>query len=180
MFKKRKQEESKLKEEEVRNEESNDEEAAADEAADETADEAAGETDNETSDDDSDDDLDEGTEEDSGEDNVEAPEEDAEDVASEESVGEPDEEGVSSVTLEEAYCLGAGIDKETLGKAKALLGEIAEAVNSNAFNPQILKLAIRMLNHDSAKAASIPHFSGTKGMVTIGGNSIFDVARGVK
>lgn len=110
--------------------------------------------------------------------------------------------------LEEAYCLGAGIDREALVDAKKKLSEIAEAVNLNRFDPRLIQTALKLINHDrlieearnegreearadriaeafrnkrkkAEEAAAIPHFNGTKGLGNpFNGDSIFDIARG--
>lgn len=112
-----------------------------------------------------------------------------------------------SAELEKAYCLGAGIDDDTLKQAKQKLFDIAEAVSSGAFRPEMLQLAIRIINFDRSiedarkegeekgrkesaaesarsrqaaarEAASIPHLRGTKGLGNAAiGDSIFDIAR---
>lgn len=112
--------------------------------------------------------------------------------------------------IEEAYCLGAGIDKQTLGEAKAIIGKMAESVNSGVFDPEILTMALKLFNYDSTvksayeegleagrneqitevfrrrkdaarQAAEIPHFRGAKGIGSIRKtDSIFDVARDAK
>ena len=109
-----------------------------------------------------------------------------EDAAQEEDT-EQEEDAEPAMSLEEAYCLGAGIDKETLVQAKELLTKIATAVNSNAFDPGMLRLAISILNRDkekkrsaAAEAAAIPHFTGTKGSSGIKSDSIFEMARNAK
>ena len=110
--------------------------------------------------------------------------------------------------LEEAYCLGAGIDRQALANAKKKLSEIAEAVNLNRFDPSLIQVALKLINHDrlieearnkgreearadriaeafsnkrkkAEEAAAIPHFNGTKGLGNpFNGDSIFDIARG--
>lgn len=119
----------------------------------------------------------------------------------EEPAEEPSEEPRSderdfNAELERAYCLGAGIDDDTLRRAKGILLDIAEAVNAGTFRPEMLQLAIRIINLDrtvedarregqekkrresAAEAASIPHLGGTKGIGNAAsGNSIFDIAR---
>lgn len=114
---------------------------------------------------------------------------------------------ISASALEEAYCLGAGIDAGSLAKAKELLAGIAETVNSGRFSPDNLNLALRMLNIEklieearneglamgrnakiteafrnkrnaAAQAASIPHLHGSKSVASPLANSIFEVARG--
>lgn len=128
--------------------------------------------------------------------------------------GEPDSSGYSQDheaqdPVEAAYCLGAGIDSETLARAKGILGEIAETVNARTFNPEMLQLAIRMLRYDEAidrarnegraevqterieeaarrrrtkadEASALPHLSGTKGLSSPLGDSIFEIAKGVR
>lgn len=110
--------------------------------------------------------------------------------------------------LEKAYCLGAGIDEESFLKAKHHLSEIAEAVNSKAFKPEMIDLALKLLNLDSLiedarregleqgkkeniaeafrnkrkkaeEAASIPHLHGSKGLGSSTKGTIFDIARDV-
>ena len=110
--------------------------------------------------------------------------------------------------VEKAYCLGAGIDEETLGKAKQMLGNISESVSSGRFDPDVLQMAIRLLNYDQAiqqahreglelgrteniteifrnkrdkakEADAIPHLGGTK-LSTTNCNTIFDIAREVQ
>ena len=122
---------------------------------------------------------------------------------------EVESEPKEHLSLEEAYCLGAGIEKETLDKAKEVLSRIAESVNNGSFKPEILRMALRLLNYDAdienarkkameearrekiteafankrsaaARAAEIPHYSGTKGISGSTGNSIFDMARNAK
>lgn len=94
--------------------------------------------------------------------------------------------------LEVAYCLGAGISPEELAKAKLKLAEIADAVNSGEFNPEILRMALNMVNYErdmanarkrggAAEAAAIPHLGGTKGIGSASrSDSIFNVARGAQ
>lgn len=108
--------------------------------------------------------------------------------------------------VEAAYCLGAGIDGETLKEAKSVLDRIATSMASNTFQPEILKMALMIMNYDdniakarkegyeegrterietafrnkrakAEEAASIPRLGGTKGIGTPLGDSIFDVAR---
>ena len=92
--------------------------------------------------------------------------------------------------VEEAYCLGAGIDRETLQEAKALIARIAQAASSGKFDPEVLHMALRLLNYDreienarksgnkdKEEAASLPHLTGTKGLGSTKGDSIFDIAR---
>ena len=112
--------------------------------------------------------------------------------------------------LEEAYCLGAGIDPGSLAMAKEKLVEIAEAFSGGKFNPDLIHTAIKLLNHDKLveearnkgreevkaerladafrhkrrkveEAAAIPHFNGTKGLgAPLGSDSIFNLAREAK
>ena len=109
--------------------------------------------------------------------------------------------------LEKAYCLGAGIDPETLSVAKTKLAEIAEAVNKEEFNPGLIQTALKLIHHErlieearsqgrreaeadldaealrnkrkkALEAASIPVLHGTKGLGSpFNGDSIFDIAR---
>lgn len=112
----------------------------------------------------------------------------------------------SSEALEKAYCLGAGIDEETLKKAKEILSEINASVTTGSFSPTALQFAIRLLNYDSdieearkrgmeigraeqiaeafhnkrskaEEAAGIPHLGGTAGIGAAKENTIFDLAR---
>lgn len=123
--------------------------------------------------------------------------------------GEPEAEAEEPDPIEAAYCLGAGIDTETLAKAKALIKEFADATSSGVFNPSVLRYALKLLNYDSdmeaarketedavrarladsklsskqsraREAASIPHLGGSSGIGTATGNSIFDIAKGVR
>lgn len=111
--------------------------------------------------------------------------------------------------VEQAYCLGAGIDPETLSNAKALLGRIHQAVASSKFDPELLQTAIRILNYDrdmenalkegyekaraeqiadafrnkrakAEEADSLPSLGGSKAMGVARKESIFDVARDAK
>lgn len=156
-----------------------------------------------------------------------AEESNAQETASEESASEEDqaEEGKTEESadkaqpesgkpqisaLEEAYCLGAGIDSETLVKAKAILTEISTAANAEKFNPTALQLALRLLRYEETveeahrrglekgraermaeifrdkraraeEAAAIPHLGGTPGATGArDDNSIFALARGAK
>ena len=106
--------------------------------------------------------------------------------------------------VEEAYCLGAGIEPETLKKAKELLKEIRE---EKGFNPTALQFALRILNYEKSleeahkrgleagraeqiaagfrdkrsiarEAEELPHLGGTKNIGRGSESSIFDVARG--
>ena len=135
-------------------------------------------------------------------DNEEGNEEDSEDN----SPASP--ESPTLEALEKAYCLGAGIDEESFVKAKHHLYEIAEAVNSKAFKPEMIDLALKLLNLDSLiedarregleqgkkeniaeafrnkrkkaeEAASLPHLHGSKGLGSPTKGSIFDIARDV-
>ena len=117
------------------------------------------------------------------------------------------EEPLASEALEKAYCLGAGINPDTLASAKEKLAEIATAVNSKVFDPELIQTAIKILNHDALlkqareeglaegrnekleefrnrkrrmaeEAAAIPHLHGTKKPESpLGTNTIFDIAR---
>lgn len=111
--------------------------------------------------------------------------------------------------VEAAYCLGAGIDDETLAKAKEIIAVIAEGHASGAFNPEALRLAVRLLNYEQSvkearadgyrsgkadsiaeafrdkrararEAAEIPHLTGARNIGTAKEENIFNVARGVK
>lgn len=146
----------------------------------------------------------------------ESPSENAEEPANEEPENPANEEAEEPANeeaddwqkrIEEAYRIGAGIDEETFNNAKALLNNIAEAVNSGSFNPELIQTALRLLNYDrlveearksgyetgrgekaaeafrnkraaAESAASIPHLQGTKGMASPLSDSIFDLARG--
>lgn len=122
---------------------------------------------------------------------------------------ESDEEPEEENPIEEAYCIGAGIGNETRMRAKALLKDIADSVSSGRFNPEVFKIAIRILDYDSTiekvrkeayeegnsdriaeafrnkrkmaeQAAQIPHFNGLKLTNPFKGESIFDLAREAK
>lgn len=130
---------------------------------------------------------------------------------------EPEDEGEKGKTketekreaVEAAYCLGAGIDSDTLARAKAILDEIAECLANPAFSPTALHYAVRLLNYEKSveearargyeagkaeslaaafrnrrlqaeHAASIPHYNGSRNVGTAREENIFDVARGVK
>lgn len=109
--------------------------------------------------------------------------------------------------VEQAYCLGAGIDNETLTRAKALLNKIADAVVCNKFDPEVLQTAIKILSYEETmdkirkeafatgraekvaeglrtkkekaeEAEAIPQLGGTKNAGAFRGGSIFEVARG--
>lgn len=82
--------------------------------------------------------------------------------------------------IKKAYCAGAGIDEATFEKAEAFLRNIAESVAGGKFDPEMIQLAIRMLNFNAERAAAIPHLSGTRRMGTARGDSIFDLARKAK
>ena len=111
--------------------------------------------------------------------------------------------------VEQAYCLGAGIDEETLNNAKAMLNKIADAVNAGVFNPEVLQVAIKILKYDETlektrkeafesgkaekiadafrnkrakaeEAAAIPHLGGSKEGRTFRNGSIFDLAKDAK
>lgn len=113
---------------------------------------------------------------------------------------------VEPTAVEAAYCLGAGIDAKTFTKAKALLRELASEADSAGFNPQMIQMAIRLLNYEqtienarkegmeagrrekiaeafrnkrsaAAEADAIPHLHGTKNSGSTRSNTIFDVAR---
>ena len=108
-------------------------------------------------------------------------------------------------SLEAAYCLGAGIDEETLGKARSLISEFGAAASGEIFSPEALKMAVKILNYERdieeayrrgveegradsvaersrsarsriEKAEGVPHFNGSKGGAPRE-DSIFDVAR---
>ena len=108
-------------------------------------------------------------------------------------------------SLEAAYCLGAGIDEETLGKARSLISEFGAAASGEIFSPEALKMAVKILNYERdieeayrhgmeegradsvaersrsarsriEKAEAVPHFNGSKGGAPRE-DSIFDVAR---
>lgn len=117
------------------------------------------------------------------------------------------EDPLASEALEKAYCLGAGINPDTLASAKEKLAEIATAVNNKVFDPELIQTAIKILNHDillkqareeglaegrnekieefgnrkrkmAEEAAAIPHLHGTKKPESpLGSNTIFDIAR---
>lgn len=120
---------------------------------------------------------------------------------------EGDTGAVMAEALEKAYCLGAGIDSESLAKAKKRLAEIAGALSEKAFNPELIHLALKLDNIDrlieearqeglrqgrgerieeafrdkrkrARQAAAIPHFNGTANPESpLGPDSIFNVAR---
>lgn len=108
-------------------------------------------------------------------------------------------------SLEAAYCLGAGIDEETLGKARSLISEFGAVACGEIFSPEALKMAVKILNYERdieeayrrgveegradsvaersrsarsriEKAEAVPHFNGSKGGAPRE-DSIFDVAR---
>lgn len=137
-----------------------------------------------------------------------SPEEEPEE-ATETEEGEEEAEGAEEpvTEVEAAYCLGAGIDRETLTKAKAVLKELTGGTKTGGFNPSALQLAIRLLNYDrnleearrhgyeagkaeqiasafsgkrarAEEVASIPRLRGAKDIGNGPENSIFDVARG--
>lgn len=101
----------------------------------------------------------------------------------------------SPMSLEEAFCLGAGVDAESFAKAKAIIADIASMVSSQVFSPKLMQLALRLLNYDKTleearkegfergkkenllKAASIPNLGGIRAPNSMR-ESIFDVARG--
>ena len=112
--------------------------------------------------------------------------------------------------IEQAYCLGAGIDSTTLSMAKAKIAEIVEAAASNTFSPDLIHIALRLINFDklineahragfeegrnekiaeafrdkrkrAGEAASIPHLNGAGDLkAPLGSSSIFDIARDVR
>lgn len=58
-----------------------------------------------------------------------------------------------SEALEKAYCLGAGIDEETLAKAKEIIevlsgGNEGSGKTLGGFNPKSLQMAIRLLRYE--------------------------------
>lgn len=53
-----------------------------------------------------------------------------------------------SEMVEAAYCLGAGIDAETLSRAKDIIRRITEASTASSFNPEGLQLALRLLSYE--------------------------------
>lgn len=147
-------------------------------------------------------------------DKANAPETAASDDECQPETGASEEEGVPEAgklslrdAIEQAYCLGAGIDTDTLGKAKEIIRTIIDADSDERFNPEALRLAIRLLNYEKSleearrkgrdegraeeiaasfrgkrakakEAAAIPHLGGKKTQPKTD-NSIFDVARGV-
>ena len=141
--------------------------------------------------------------------------ENPEDSDDSESVENPDEvvsdgERRNYSEVEEAYCLGAGIDTATLSEAKALLYEVADAVRSGRFVPELLRKAICLLNYDrdvekarregieegrleklkealdaktsaAKEADAIPHLGGSKSLGNAAqSDSIFNLARDAK
>lgn len=134
---------------------------------------------------------------------LEAPE--ADKAAKEEAAKEEKAAQINREALEEAYCLGAGIDGETLAEAKKLLEEMGVDPNG-PFNPKGLQMALRLLRYDKAveearkagyesgkneeiassfrdkrrrvkEAAEIPHLGGTKDIGVAREESIFDLAK---
>lgn len=118
---------------------------------------------------------------------------------------EPSEPSELADPIEQAYCLGAGIDADTLARAKAIMADFSASANGR-FRPELLQLAIRMLNYDediarareegaararaeksaeafrarrsaAAEAASLPHLRGCKELSTPLSDSIFSIAR---
>lgn len=123
---------------------------------------------------------------------------------------EPDDEFATDGmrAIEAAYCLGAGIDADTLARAKEILREITGDETREGFSPSALHLAVRLLDYDrrleearqqgieegraeriadafrdrrsrAEQAAAIPRVRGGEGLgVGAQDESIFDVARG--
>lgn len=118
---------------------------------------------------------------------------------------EPSEPSELADPIEQAYCLGAGIDADTLARAKAIMADFSASADGR-FRPELLQLAIRMLNYDediarareegaararaektaeafrarrsaAAEAASLPHLRGCKELSTPLSDSIFSIAR---
>lgn len=144
-------------------------------------------------------------------DDSENPENSDDSECSENSVEAPAEaERRNYSEVEEAYCLGAGIDTATLSEAKALLYEVADAVKSGRFVPELLRKAICLLNYDrdvekarregieegrleklkealdaknsaAKEADAIPHLGGSKSLGNAAqSDSIFNLARDAK
>lgn len=114
-------------------------------------------------------------------------------------------EGTDVEALEKAYCLGAGIDEESLESIRKVIKDFADASAGNRFNPDAIQKALKLIDYEKniekayrrgleegrseslteslkekrsklKEAASIPHFGGTKGSKA-SESSIFDVAR---
>lgn len=142
------------------------------------------------------------------EDSVEKSGEESVEESAEEATVEENRTGSGTADpVEQAYCLGAGIDDETLAKAKALLNKIADAVVCNKFDPEVLQTAFKILSYEETmdkirkeafatgraekmaealrtkrekaeEAEAIPQMGGMKNAGVLRGGSIFEVARG--
>lgn len=125
---------------------------------------------------------------------------------SENSDNSEESEGAMWRAVEEAYCLGAGIDGETLARAKELLKGMGAGSKGGCYSPSALQMALRLLRYDeeikeahrrgyeagraeeiaaafrgkrlrAEEAASLPHFGGVPELNN-NETSIFDIARG--
>lgn len=146
--------------------------------------------------------------EDQAEDKADAPIEDKAERPAEDKTQAPAEEQAEdqAEALLQAYCLGAGINEETAGRVRQLLGAVANDITAGRFNPDAIRMALRYLSYESdieaarlaglaegraerladafarkrakaLEADAIPNLGGTPGGVGAHG-SIFDIARG--
>lgn len=142
--------------------------------------------------------------EEQAEDKAEAPAEDKAEARAEDQAEAPAEDQAEA--LLQAYCLGAGINEETAGRVRQLLGTVADDITAGRFNPDAIRMALRYLSYESdieaarlaglaegraerladafarkrakaLEADAIPNLGGTPGGVGAHG-SIFDIARG--
>ncbi|MCH5217331.1 MAG: hypothetical protein J1F07_02065 [Muribaculaceae bacterium] len=138
------------------------------------------------------------------EDKAEARAEDKAEASAEEQAEDQAEDQAEA--LLQAYCLGAGINEETAGRVRQLLGTVADDITAGRFNPDAIRMALRYLSYESdieaarlaglaegraerladafarkrakaLEADAIPNLGGIPGGVGAHG-SIFDIARG--